>query len=82
MKLEIDYWQVMEKSTGENRYIWLNGNTWWASITLINSAGNMSVRSRFSLKTDNIDVARKRRDRIITAINSYPGMISVRMSNK
>lgn len=82
MKYEIDYWQVMEKSAGENRYIWLNGNTWWASITLINSAGNMSIRNRFSLKTDNIDVARKKRDRIITAINSYSGMISVRMSNK
>lgn len=72
----------MEKSAGKNRYIWLNGNTWWASITLINSAGSMSVRSRFSLKTDSIDVAKKRRDRIITAINSYTGRINIGMTNK
>lgn len=80
MKLEFDRWHVMGKSTGENRYMWLNGHIWWANITLINESGSMSVRSRFSLKTDNMDVARKRRDRIIRAINSYSGRIGIVMS--
>lgn len=75
--MEFDYWRVMNKGRGKDRYIWQNRLVWWANITLINKSGSLSKRVRFSLNTRDVVIARKRRDRVIRAINKYRGKIGV-----
>lgn len=52
-----------------NHHLWLNNGVWWCHIT-IRPAGCRTTRKRFSLKTNDIERARTRRDRIITAIQA------------
>ena len=74
---EADRWHVCGKGEGANRNLWCNGGAWWISITLKNEKGNRAMRKKFSLKTRDIEVARRRRDRVIAAINSHEGRIAV-----
>lgn len=62
-------WYAVEHSKKPNRYIWLNRETWWVALTFVTPQRDKSVRKRFSLKTDDIEVAKIRRDRMIKAIN-------------
>lgn len=53
-----------------NRYIWLNGRTFWCKLTFRRSDGS-SDRMEFNLKTHDVEVARRRRDRMIADIQAY-----------
>lgn len=56
VKLKID-------KDNPNHHIWLNRGVWWCHFTVHQNAE--SKRIRFSLKTTDVEVARKRRDKII-----------------
>ena len=51
---------------GANHHIWNNNGTWWCHLSLQRSRGP-AKRIRFSLKTNKVREARKRRDQIMSA---------------
>jgi hypothetical protein len=59
--------EMRRSPNNPNHHLWWNNGTWWCHITL-RPAGGSTIRKRFSLKTNDIEVARTRRDRIIHAI--------------
>lgn len=73
----IGKWSVLGRSSKQDRYIWLNRDVWWCSLTLVSDDGLYSRRARFSLKTRDVEEARRRRDRVIAGINGYRGMLAV-----
>jgi hypothetical protein len=54
------------KKTPANHHLWLNGRLWWIAFT-IHRPDWTKHRIRLSLKTDELGVARRRRDRILAA---------------
>ncbi len=58
-----------------NHHLWNNNGTWWCHFTL-RSATNGSKRHRISLKTPDLESARHKRDRILTAIQTNSGRIA------
>ena len=58
-----------------NHHLWNNYGTWWLHFTL-NSDTGTSKRHRFSLKTPDLESARRNRDRILTAVQANSGRIS------
>lgn len=56
----------------KNHHIWLNGKTWWISLTMYSKDGAMT-RIRRSLATTNVEAARNLRDNIINQLISTPG---------
>lgn len=79
MKLDAERWKVSDRSTKENRYIWSNKGKWWCAFTMVTEDGTQSVRVRFSLKTHDVELARRRRDRLIKVINSSDRPIEINM---
>jgi hypothetical protein len=61
--------EIRRSPHNPNHHLWWNNGTWWCHITL-RPAGGPTTRKRFSLKTNDIDLARARRDRIINAIQT------------
>jgi hypothetical protein len=61
--------------TNPNHHIWKNNGTWWIRFTLRSTAGE-SIRPAYSLKTADLDAARRKRDRILGAIESKSGKIA------
>jgi hypothetical protein len=45
-----------------SHHLWRNGRLWWISFTV--HRGHIQERVRFSLATDDVEEARRRRDRI------------------
>jgi hypothetical protein len=58
-----------------NHHLWNNNGTWWLHFTLHSDTGNKK-RHRFSLKTPDLESARRKRDRILTAIQANSGRIA------
>lgn len=58
-----------------NHHLWNNNGTWWAWASLRTSEGR-KFRHRFSLKTSDLEAARRKRDRILNAIAQKSGHIA------
>lgn len=58
--------ELPDRKYGANHHIWDNNGTWWCHLSLERSRGR-AKRVRFSLKTNNVREARKRRDLIMKA---------------
>ena len=58
-----------------NHHLWNNNGTWWLHFTLHSNTGTRK-RHRFSLKTPDLESARRKRDRILTAIQANSGRIA------
>ncbi len=65
------------RRTPENpdHHLWNNNGTWWLHFTL-RSASGIVMRKRVSLQTRDRDAARRKRDRILAAIQSKSGGIN------
>ncbi|MFT5466938.1 MAG: hypothetical protein ACI8UO_002040 [Verrucomicrobiales bacterium] len=50
-----------------NHHLWNNRGTWWCHFTL-HKPDYTTERVRISLKTQDLENARKRRDKLLTAI--------------
>jgi hypothetical protein len=61
--------------TNPNHHLWNNNGTWWLHFTLHSDIGTKK-RHRTSLKTPNLDAARRKRDRILGAIEAKSGKIA------
>ena len=55
-----------DRKYGANHHIWDNNGTWWCHLSLARRTGR-AKRIRFSLRTNNVREARKRRDLIMNA---------------
>jgi hypothetical protein len=58
-----------------NHHLWNNNGTWWLHFTLHSDTGTRK-RHRISLKTPNPEAARRKRDRILAAIEAKSGKIA------
>jgi hypothetical protein len=61
--------------TNPNHHLWNNNGTWWLHFTLHSDTGTKK-RHRISLKTPDPESARRKRDRILTAIETKSGNIA------
>jgi len=62
-------------SRGEqNHHLWRNGRLWWVAFVAI-ADGVRQVRIRQSLKTDDVEVARVRRDELIQEYEARSGWV-------
>lgn len=59
-----------------NHHLWNNNGTWWIRFTLRAVSGESRKRPAYSLKTPDLDAARRKRDRILGAIASKSGRIA------
>ena len=53
-----------------NHHLWNNRGVWWCHLT-VHKADATAERLRFSLKTRDVDLARKRRDNIFHDISEH-----------
>jgi hypothetical protein len=67
--------RLVTRRTDTNHHIWKNNGTWWIRFTLRSTEGT-SIRHAYSLKTPNLDAARRKRDRIFAAIEANSGKIA------
>jgi hypothetical protein len=58
--------ELPDRKYGANHHIWDNNGTWWCHLSLERRSGP-AKRIRFSLRTNNVREARKRRDLIMNA---------------
>lgn len=58
--------ELPDRRYGANHHIWDNNGTWWCHLSLERRSGP-AKRVRFSLRTNNVREARKRRDLIMNA---------------
>ena len=58
---------VRVDDSNPNHHLWNNRGTWWCHFTL-HKADYTAERVRVSLKTHNLEVARKRRDKVLASI--------------
>lgn len=58
-----------------NHHLWKNNGTWWIRFTLRSTEGE-SIRHAYSLKTPDLEAARRKRDRILAAIQTKSGKIA------
>ena len=58
--------ELPDRRYGANHHIWDNNGTWWCHLSLERRTGP-AKRVRFSLRTNNVREARKRRDLIMNA---------------
>lgn len=58
-----------------NHHLWNNNGTWWVHFTLRSSTG-AKKRHRISLKTPDLESARRKRDRILAAMVAQSGNIA------
>lgn len=62
-------------NTNPNHHLWNNNGTWWIRFTLQSTEGK-SKRPAYSLKTADLETARRKRDRILAAIETKSGNIA------
>jgi hypothetical protein len=58
----------------DNHHLWRNGRLWWVAFVAI-ADGVRQVRIRQSLKTDDVEVARARRDALIEEYGRRDGWV-------
>ena len=61
--------------TNPNHHIWKNNGTWWIRFTLRSTEGE-SIRHAYSLKTPDLDAARRRRNGIFNDLQTKSGNIA------
>jgi hypothetical protein len=61
--------------TNPNHHIWKNNGTWWIRFTLRSTTGE-SIRPAYSLKTPDLESARRRRNGILNDLQSNSGQIA------
>jgi hypothetical protein len=66
---------ITRRTLNPNHHLWNNNGTWWCNFTLKNAEG-IKIRHRFSLETNDLDAARRKRDRILNAIAQNSGNIA------
>ena len=54
-----------------NHHLWRNGRFWWIAFT-VHTPDWRAHRLRFSLRTDDLDEARERRDRVLAWYAEHP----------
>ena len=60
-----------------NHNLWRNGRLWWVAFTVLED-GWRQERIRLSLKTDDVEEARRRRDELIARYHAAPHRVVVR----
>lgn len=63
------------RTANPNHHLWNNNGTWWCYFTLRSAAGD-SKRHRISLQTPDLETARRKRDRLLTALHAKSGQIA------
>ena len=65
------------RRTGSNpdHHLWNNHGTWWCYFTLRSAMGE-TKRHRISLRTHDLEIARRRRDRILNDLHAKSGNIA------
>ena len=64
-----------------NHHLWRNGRLWWIAFTV--HRGYLQERVRFSLGTDDVEQARRRRDRVFALFEQAQDCsISLRFTRK
>jgi hypothetical protein len=64
-----------------NHHLWRNGRLWWIAFTVHH--GHLQERLRFSLRTDDVAVARRKRDEVFALYESASASrISIRLRPK
>lgn len=58
-----------------NHHLWNNNGTWWLHFTIHSNTGTRK-RHRISLKTPDLDAARRKRDRILADLHANSGNIA------
>lgn len=58
----------------DNHHLWRNGRLWWVAF-VAHADGVHQVRIRQSLKTDDVEVARARRDALIREYQERAGWV-------
>ena len=61
--------------TNPNHHLMNNNGTWWIRFTLRSTEGE-SIRPAYSLKTPDLHAARRKRDRILAALEAESGNIA------
>jgi hypothetical protein len=56
-------------ATDPDHHLWRNGRLWWVAFTVLED-GWRQRRVRLSLQTDDVAVARRRRDQLFTLVDS------------
>ena len=57
-----------------NHHLWRNGRLWWVAFVAL-ADGVRQVRIRQSLKTDDVEVARARRDALLAEYEHREGWV-------
>ncbi len=71
-----------DPSVDPNHHLWRNGRLWWVAFT-VHLPGWQKDRVRLSLGTDDVEEARRRRDRILHEYPSSRGcQLSVRLEGR
>lgn len=66
----------------DNHHLWRNGRLWWVAFVAL-ADGVRQVRIRQSLKTDDVEVARARRDALIEEYMQRVGwVVPLRMPSR
>ena len=72
---------AVEEGGDPNHHLWRNGRLWWIAFTVCR--GHLQERVRFSLKTADVEDARRRRDRIFAIYESAAQCrISIRLRTR
>jgi hypothetical protein len=58
----------------DNHHLWRNGRLWWVAFVAL-ADGVRQVRIRQSLKTDDVEIARARRDALIEEYEQRAGWV-------
>lgn len=51
-----------------NHHLWLNRKTWWIVLTMYNKDTHQTTRHRQSLRTGDLIIAKKRRDKVLASL--------------
>lgn len=76
-----DIWKLTTgngRPTGDNKYLWSNRGTWWIAFTVTD--GLHKLRIRRSLKTHDLEKARRIRDNITAKL--YEGISIKELNSK
>lgn len=60
------------RTARDNHHLWRNGRLWWIAFTIRQSDGTHR-RVRRSLRTDDVGLARWRRDRVLAGYGAIAG---------
>lgn len=56
-------------TSNPNHNLWNNNGTWWINFTVLSRKHPRAERVRFSLRTRDLDLARLRRDEILSVFS-------------